>query len=96
MPSKTKSNVFFWVYILESWKDKNNYIGYTKNLKRRLEEHKRGYNFSTKFRMPFKTIYIEGCLNEEDAKQRERYLKTTPGRRFLAQRLKKYQSSYSI
>ena len=96
MPSKTKSNVFFWVYILKSLKDGNNYIGYTENLKRRLEEHRRGYNFSTKFRMPFKTIYLEGCLNQEDALQRERYLKTTAGRRFLAQRLRKYKSSYSI
>ncbi|PJA83835.1 MAG: excinuclease ABC subunit C, partial [Candidatus Nealsonbacteria bacterium CG_4_9_14_3_um_filter_37_29] len=32
----------------------------------------------------------EGCLNQEDATRREKYLKTTGGRRFLAKRLRKY------
>ena len=72
-------------------KDGNNYIGYTNNLKRRLEEHKKGLNFSTKFRLPFKLIYFEGCLNEFDAKRREKYLKTTQGRRFLGLRLIEYK-----
>lgn len=94
MLRKAKSNMFFWVYVLESLKDWNNYTGYTNNLKRRLEEHKRGYNFSTKFRLPFKTIYLEACLNKEDAIQREKYLKSTVGRRYLALRLKRYKSSY--
>ncbi|MFH1584953.1 MAG: GIY-YIG nuclease family protein [Patescibacteria group bacterium] len=85
--------MFFWVYVLESSKDENTYTGCTKDLKRRLEEHKRGYNFSTRFRRPFKTIYLEACLNQEDAKQRERYLKATAGRRYLAQRLRRYRSS---
>lgn len=82
--------MFFYVYVLESLKDKNRYIGYTNNLKRRIEEHKKGLSFSTKCRQPFKLIYFEGCLNEEDAKRREGYLKTTQGRRFLGLRLLKY------
>jgi putative endonuclease len=82
--------MFFYVYVLESLKDKNRYIGYTNNLKRRLEEHKKGLSFSTKYRLPFKLIYFEGCINEEDAKRRERYLKTTQGRRFLGLRLLEY------
>jgi putative endonuclease len=83
--------MFFYVYSLESQKDGNKYIGYTNNLKRRLEEHKKGLSFATKFRLPFRLIYFEGCLNEEDAKRRERYLKTTQGRRFLGLRLIQYQ-----
>ncbi|MDA1337202.1 MAG: GIY-YIG nuclease family protein [bacterium] len=85
--------MFFWVYVLESIKDGDTYTGYTENLNRRLEEHKRGYNFSTKFRRPFKTIYLEASLNQEYAKQRECYLKSTAGRRYLAQRLRRYRSS---
>lgn len=88
MPSNTTSRMFFYTYLLESEKDGNNYIGYTNNLRRRLEEHKRGLNFSTKFRLPFTLIYFEGCLNEKDAKRREHYLKTTQGRRFLGLRLR--------
>jgi putative endonuclease len=91
MPSNTTSRVFFYVYVLRSIKDRELYIGYTNNLKRRLKEHERGYNFSTKFRLPFMLIYFEGCLSELDAKRRENYLKTTQGRRFLGLRLTEYQ-----
>jgi putative endonuclease len=87
MPSNTTSRVFFYVYVLESLKDGKRYIGFTNNLQRRLKEHDDGKNFSTKFRLPFKLVYFEGCLLEEDAKRRENYLKTTQGRRFLGLRL---------
>ena len=93
MPSNTTSNVFFYVYVLESLKGGERYIGYTSNLKKRLEEHKKGLSFSTKFRLPFKLIYFEGCLNSEDAKHREHYLKTTQGRRFPGLKLLQHQRS---
>lgn len=79
--------MFFYVYVLRSIKDDKLYIGYTNNLTRRIEEHKKGLNFSTKYRLPFKLIYFEGCTNEQDAKRRENYIKTTQGRRFLGLRL---------
>jgi putative endonuclease len=90
--------MFFYVYVLESLKDSNRYCGYTNNLRRRIKEHTAGYNFSTKFRRPFKLIYFEGCLNEIDAKRRENYLKTTQGRRFIGLRLKQYnrQQAFGI
>jgi len=83
--------MFFYVYVLESKKDGEKYIGYTDNLRRRLEEHKKGLSFATKFRLPFGLIYFEGCLNQKDAKRRENYLKTTQGRRFLGLRLQEYK-----
>ncbi len=84
--------MFFYTYILESLRDGDHYIGYTNDLRRRVEEHNRGKAFSTKYRRPFKLIYYEACLNEYDAKQREKYLKTSIGLRFLKQRLKRYKS----
>jgi putative endonuclease len=75
------------VYVLESKKDGKRYIGYTNNLKKRLEEHKNGLSFTTKFMLPFEVIYFEGCKNMADAKRRENYLKTTQGARFLGLRL---------
>jgi putative endonuclease len=66
------------------------YVGYTSDLKSRLSEHNQGLNLSTKRYMPWKIIYYEACLNEEDAKRRERYFKTTQGRRSLRLRLKEY------
>ncbi len=81
---------FYIVYVLESLKDKKRYIGLTTNLRKRVKEHNLGKSFSTKFSKPFKLIYAKLCLNFEDAKRRERYLKTTNGRRFLAKRLQNY------
>ncbi|MBI2515231.1 GIY-YIG nuclease family protein [Candidatus Wolfebacteria bacterium] len=82
--------MFFYTYVLRSNKDDRNYIGCTNNLRRRIEEHNRGKNFSTKNRTPFQLIYFEACRSEEDAKQREKYLKSTVGRRFLKKRLRRY------
>ena len=79
--------LFHYVYVLESLKDGKRYTGCTNNIKRRLEEHNKGFSFATKFRLPFKLVYFEGCINENDAKRREYYLKTTQGRRFLGLRL---------
>ncbi len=92
MPSNTTSRMFFYTYVLESAVDHERYIGYTTNLKRRLEEHEQGKSFATKPRLPMKLIYYEACRNQDDAKRRERYLKTTQGRRFLGLRLKEYTS----
>ncbi len=78
-----------YVYILLSKKDDKLYIGYTNDLKRRIQEHNAKKNFSTKNRLPLILIYVETCLNEEDAKRRKRYLKTTQGHRFLKLRLRK-------
>ncbi len=89
MPGNT--TMFFYVYVLESLKDKNRYIGYTNNLTRRIEEHNKGLSFSTKLCLPFKLIYFEGCTNQKDAKRREGYLKTTQGRRFIGLRLTEYK-----
>jgi len=93
MPGATTLITFFYVYVLESIKDKKRYIGFTTNLKKRIKEHQKGLSFSTKSRLPMKLIYFEACTNEEDAKRREEYFKTTRGRRFLAKRLKSYYKS---
>jgi putative endonuclease len=43
------------VYVLRSVKGRRLYIGLTKDLSRRLNEHNRGYNRSTKGRGPFES-----------------------------------------
>ena len=82
--------MFFFVYVLQSMKDKKFYTGYTKNLKLRFEQHKEGLVESTKNRKPFKLIYYEACLNQQDATHREKYLKTYYGKMFIKRRLKSY------
>ena len=82
--------MFFYVYVLQSLKYDELYIGYTNDLKQRLEKHNQGVVTSTKRYMPWKLIYYEACLNQEDAQRREKYLKITQGRRLLKLRLKEY------
>ena len=77
----------YYVYILQSEKDKNFYTGFTSDLRRRFEEHQAGKNLSTKYRKPFRLVYYEFCLNEKDAQTREKYLKTAWGRRYIKNRL---------
>jgi len=81
---------FFYVYTLESVKFQNLYIGFTDDLRKRLQEHNKGLNFSTKAYIPWKLIYYESCLNKLDAQRREKYLKTNQGSRLLKCRLKEY------
>ena len=60
----------FYTYVLQSEKDGKKYVGYTKNLKSRFEQHQKGKVKSTKDRRPLKLIYYEACLTEQDALKR--------------------------
>ena len=77
----------FYTYVLLSKVDNNFYIGFTQDLRKRLEEHERGLVNSTKVRRPFKLVYYEACLDESKAIRREKYFKTGFGRRFLKSRI---------
>ena len=82
--------MFYYVYILQSKKNDSLYIGYTEDLRKRFGEHNRGLNFSTKPYIPWQLIHYEAYLNEQDAKRREKYLKTGQGNRLLKRLLKEY------
>ena len=77
-------------YVLQSNIDKGFYVGYTANLIKRIEEHNNGKVMSTKSRRPLRIIYYEVCYNKADALHRERYLKSTYGKRYIRNRLKFY------
>jgi putative endonuclease len=80
----------YHVYLLLSEIDGNFYTGSTNDLRRRLEEHNNGNVASTAKRKPLKLIYYEACMNEEDARRREKYLKFGMGKKYLRNRLKSY------
>jgi putative endonuclease len=66
------------------------YVGFTKNLRSRLEAHNNGEVPSTKKRVPFDLVYWEGGLNQTDATKREKYLKSSWGKRYIKNRIKTY------
>ena len=74
----------FYVYFIKL-DDTKIYKGFTENLKRRWEEHQRGNVSSTKSYKEKKLIGYEAYLKKSDALRRERFLKTTHGRRLLKQ-----------
>jgi putative endonuclease len=82
--------MYYYTYVLQSLGDMNFYTGYTKDLQLRFEQHNRGFVESTKERRPFKLVYYEACLNQNDAIRREKYLKSYHGKMFLKKRLKSY------
>ena len=79
-----------YTYVLLSEKDGDFYVGFTKDLKKRFENHQKGRVKSTKNRRPLKLIYYEACLSQQDATRREKYFKTHLGRMFIKRRLKSY------
>ena len=78
------------VYVLRSQVDRQFYVGLTRDLPTRLRAHNDGRVDSTKKRQPFELVYWEGCRNESDAAQREKYLKTAWGKRYIKNRLRRY------
>ncbi|MFA4836833.1 MAG: GIY-YIG nuclease family protein [Dehalococcoidia bacterium] len=80
----------YYVYILQSKKDMNLYVGYTADLQKRTEQHNKGVVESTKNRRPLDLIYYEACISQADALHREKYLKTAYGKRYIKNRLKDY------
>jgi putative endonuclease len=65
----------FYVYVLQSIKDKKLYFGLTKDLIRRLKQHNEGKSLATKSRGKFNLIYYEAYRSFADAEERERMLK---------------------
>jgi len=72
-----------FVYVLSSLNRQYIYVGLTNNIERRLEEHQKGYNKTTKAYRPYKIILVEEYNSRAEARKREKYLKSGIGKEFL-------------
>ena len=73
----------FYTYVLWNKEDKKFYIGYTADLKRRMQEHNcNGVHSTSRFKSA-KLIFYEAFLSKEDSIRRERYFKTAKGKKTL-------------
>ena len=77
----------FYVYIL-FMSNRQLYTGFTADLRRRLSEHKNGAVESTRNKRLLELIHYEVYAAESDARRRERFLKTTEGKRLLKQQIR--------
>lgn len=88
--------MMFYVYILQSEKKHQLYIGKTADLRLRLKEHNTAQNTSTKAYIPWELIFYEAHLNNDDATRRERYLKTTQGHQAIRRMLQSQLEGYKM
>ena len=78
----------YCVYVLHSVADDFLYTGFSTNLKQRLTDHFNGQVAATAPRRPLHLMHVEYYLSRADAVRREKYLKTTKGKRALRLMLK--------
>ena len=73
----------YFTYIIESEKNDQYYIGYTKDITLRLERHNMGWSKSTKSGIPWKLVYFERFDTKTEAIKRERELKNYKSKKYL-------------
>jgi len=84
----------FYAYVLH-YSDGKLYTGFTPDLRKRLDKHKRGFVKATKNRRPLRLIYYEAFLRKKDAQKREKYLKGGNGKKELEVLLEDYFDKHS-
>ncbi len=67
------------VYILQSKKTGEYYVGFSSDLKDRLRRHNQGQNPSTKAGRPWEVVYSETFPTKQSAWMRERQIKKYKG-----------------
>ncbi len=82
----------YYVYVIKSEYNGKWYTGETGNLRKRFWQHNNGKSTYTKYRGPWRIIYYEASIDKEDARSREKYLKSGMGKRYLRNRMKRFLS----
>jgi putative endonuclease len=73
----------FFVYAIKSINRNYIYVGLTDNVERRVSQHNNGYERTTKPYAPFKLIYWEKFNSRQEARQKEKFLKSGVGKEQL-------------
>jgi putative endonuclease len=71
------------VYAIKSRLDQRIYVGFSKNIEKRLKEHNAGKTKSTKGFRPWNLIFTEQVTGRANARKREKYYKSGIGKEFL-------------
>ena len=87
--SRASAKLFsmYYVYIIQSQKDKSYYVGMTKDLKIRLQEHNRGDVKFTLSKIPYELVWYCAFLSKKKALDFEKYLKQGSGFALAKKRL---------
>jgi len=77
----------YYAYVLKSIHYEYFYKGHCENLQKRLEEHNSGMTTSIRPYLPFNIAYFEEFPSLNEAIKREKYFKSSAGRRYLKGKL---------
>ena len=73
----------FSVYVIYSSDYNRRYTGLTNDVEKRVGQHNAKQNRSTKSYTPWKLILVESFETREEARRREKYLKSGIGREYI-------------
>ncbi len=76
-------DIKYSIYVIQSEVDKRLYVGLSKDIEKRLKSHNNGETFSTKGYRPWKLVYSEEVGSREQAREREKYLKSGIGKEYI-------------
>ncbi|OQA01775.1 MAG: GIY-YIG nuclease superfamily protein [Bacteroidetes bacterium ADurb.Bin408] len=72
-----------FVYAIRNFANNEIYVGISKDVNKRLNEHNNGKNRYTKAYMPWEIFFTEEHPDYASARKREIYFKNASGKRFL-------------
>jgi putative endonuclease len=75
--------VTYTVYAIRSIAKNYIYVGLTNNLERRLNEHNRGHERTTRAYAPFRLLHTQLYATRQAARNREKFLKSGAGKELL-------------
>ena len=75
----------YQVYIIQSLLDNSYYIGYTRNLEKRIFQHNHDKTGYTSRKAPWNLVYSESFETKTLAIKREHFLKNQKNREFIVQ-----------
>lgn len=73
----------YYMYVLQGIINRKLYVGYSEDLRTRIKKHFEKGVHTTKRMGKIRLVFYEAYLSEEDARRREKYFKTTKGKRTL-------------
>ena len=77
----------YYTYVVKSIRRDYFYKGHCEDLSLRVKQHNAGMTESLKPYLPVELVYFEEFVLLQDAISREKYFKTSAGRRFLKTKL---------
>jgi len=86
---RTGLTIVFYTYVISSLKNKYLYVGLTNNPERRVAQHQNKKEKTTAPYSPFRILLIEEFQTRQEARNREKYLKSGVGKEWLKDRFEK-------